>query len=152
MLNCYSRRIFVTACAALFVGGAALLVTPPAYAAADGTITLEIYKAGFIAGVSGGSGTLTYKGKTYPLKIRGVSLGATIGISKAELVGEVFNLKKVADIAGTYSERQAGLALAGGNKVAELKNSRDVEIKVKGKQIGVEFALDLSGMQIDLKE
>jgi hypothetical protein len=152
MRSSSSRRVFVGAATALLVAGAALVVSPSAWAAADGTISIEIYKAGFIAGVSGGSGTLTYKGKKYPLSIGGVSLGATIGASKAELVGEVYNLKQVADIAGTYSAGQAGYAVAGGDKVADLKNSKGVQLKVKGKQIGLSFELDLSGLQVDLKK
>ncbi len=151
MSNKLTRRVFVFL-AALIAGASAIAFSPSARAAADGTIAIEIYKAGFIAGVSGGKGTLTYKGKKYPLSIGGVSLGATIGASKAELVGEVFNLKNAADIAGTYSATQAGYAVAGGSKVADLKNSKGVQLKVKGKQIGLEFALDLSGLQIDLQK
>ena len=147
----HSRRAFAATCAALLFGSVASVMASPA-AAANPTIEFEIVKAGFIIGGSGGSGTLTFEGKTYPLKIGGVSLGATIGVSKAELAGEVLNLKSVADIEGTYSATQAGLALAGGSKVAELKNSKDVIIKVKGKQIGLEIALDLSGLEIHLKK
>jgi hypothetical protein len=152
MLDLQTRRHCMTACAAFVLAGASVLAAPPALAAADGAIALEIYKAGFIAGVSGGSGTLTFKGKTYPLKLGGVSLGATIGASKAELIGEVSNLKDAADIEGIYTAGQAGLAVAGGGKVAELKNSKGVVIKVKGKQIGLEFSLDLSGLQVSLKK
>ena len=115
-------------------------------------IQFDVYKAGFIVGVSGGSGTLTYKGKEYPISIGGVSLGATIGVSKAEFVGDVFDLSSAGDIEGIYSGAKAGIALAGGEKVAELKNSKDVVLKVSGKQMGLELTLDLSGMQISLKK
>lgn len=102
--------------------------------------------------VSGGSGTLTFKGKEYPISIGGVSLGATIGASKAEFVGDVFNLSSAGDIEGIYSGAKAGIALAGGEKVAELKSSKDVVLKVSGKQMGLELTLDLNGMQISLKK
>ncbi len=139
--------------ALIAIGAAcALLAFAPAAVAANGTIQLEIYKAGFIVGGSGGKGTLTLAGKTYPLEIGGVSLGATIGFSKAELIGEVLNIKAPSDIEGVFTATQAGLAAAGGAKVAELKNSKGVVLKVKGKQIGLEFSLDLSGMQINLKK
>ena len=114
-------------------------------------IEFEILKAGFIVGVTGGNGKLIFGGKTYNLKIGGVSLGATIGASKTEFVGTAENLTKPEDIQGTYTAAQAGLALAGGKKVAELQNARGVILKVKGKQIGLEFSLDLSGLQINLK-
>jgi len=73
-------------------------------------------------------------------------------VSKAELIGEVYNVKQPSDIEGTYSAVQAGVAVAGGGKVAKLENSKGVVLKIKGKQAGLELALDLSGMQVSLKK
>ena len=95
-----------------------------ASAAPDGTIELTLYKAGFIVGGSGGSGTLKFKGKQYPVSIGGVSLGATIGVSKAELIGEVYNMKQPGDIEGTYTAGQAGFAVAGGEKSPSSRTRR----------------------------
>jgi hypothetical protein len=145
-------RSFISTAATLIVAAGTMLFASLAAAAPNGTIALTLYKAGFIVGGSGGSGTLKFKGKQYPVDIGGVSLGATIGASKAELIGEVYNLKQPSDIEGTYSAVQAGVAVAGGGKVAELKNSKGVVLKVKGKQVGLELALDLSGMQVSLKK
>jgi len=141
-------RLLAPLVAALMIG----FVTTAHAEKADATIEFTVYKAGFIVGGSGGSGILHYKGKEYPISIGGVSLGATIGASKTELVGDVFNLGKAGDIEGTYSGGQAGIALAGGAKVTELKNSKGVVMKVKGKQIGLEISLDLNGMQVSFKE
>jgi lipid-binding SYLF domain-containing protein len=138
--------------AAVIVAAGTMLFASVATAAPDGTIALTLYKAGFIVGGSGGSGTLTFKGKKYPVEIAGISLGATIGVSKAELVGEVYNMKQPSDIEGTYSAAQAGVAVVGGGKVAELKNTKGVVLKVKGKEVGLELALDLSGMGVTLKK
>jgi hypothetical protein len=143
---------FIGTAATLIVAVGTLLFANLAAAAPDGTIDLTLVKAGLIVGGSGGSGTLKFKGKSYPLSIGGVSLGATIGASKAELIGEVYNMKQPSDIEGTYSAVQAGVAVAGGGKVAELKNSKGVVLKVKGKQVGLELALDLSGMEVSLKK
>jgi hypothetical protein len=126
---------------------------PPAETAAvaqPATIDFELYKAGFIVGVSGGKGTLHFQGRSYPLSIGGVSVGATAGVSKAELTGEVQNLQRVADIEGTYSAVQAGLTLGGGEKITQLENSKGVVLRVRGKQMGIELSLDLNGMQISL--
>jgi hypothetical protein len=147
-----SKRSFIGMVATLIVAAGTMLFASMAMAAPDGTITLTLYKAGFIVGGSGGSGTLTYKGKQYPVEIGGISLGATIGASKAELVGEVYNMKQPSDIEGTYSAVQAGVAVVGGGKVAELKNTKGVVLKVKGKEVGLELALDLSGMGVSLKK
>jgi len=145
-------RTFISMAATLIVAAAALLSAAPASAAADGSIAFTLYKAGFIVGGSGGTGTLKVKGKSYPINIGGVSLGATIGVSKAELIGEVHNLKQPGDIEGVFTAVQAGVAVAGGGKVAELKNTKGVVLKVKGKEVGLELALDLSGMEIKLKK
>ena len=147
-----SRRSFIGTAATLIVAAGTMLFASLATAAPDGTIELTLYKAGFIVGGSGGDGTLKFKGKQYPVSIGGVSLGATIGVSKAELIGEVYNLKQPSDIEGTYAAGQAGVAVVSGEKVAELKNTKGVVLKVKGKQAGLELALDLSGMGITLKK
>ncbi len=135
----------------LFVVGFLFNTAAFAEQKADATIEISLVKAGLIVGGSGGSGTLHHKGKDYPISIGGVSLGATIGISKAELVGNVYNLKRVEDIEGTYTAGQASAALAGGEKRVVMDNSKGVKIDVAGKQIGAELALDLNGMQISLK-
>lgn len=133
---------------------AAAVVSAPVLAEeqASGKIQFEVYKAGLVVGVSGGSGTLSYEGKDYPISIGGISLGATIGVSKAEFVGDVFNLSAPEDIEGVYSGAKAGIAIAGGAKTAILKNSKGVELKVSGEQIGVELTLDLNGMDVKLKK
>jgi hypothetical protein len=143
------RRAFFAGIAAIALVGASSALAQPK---PDAQIEFDIFKAGFIVGGSGGSGKLIHQGKTYPLNIGGVSLGATIGVTKAELVGEVYNLKRVEDIAGTYTAAQAGFAVAGGNKVADLRNSKGVQIKVRGKQVGLALEADLSGLQVDLKK
>lgn len=139
-------------------GAATLLLAPLAIGAADasaaagssGRISFRITRAGLIVGVGGGSGTLTFNGRKYPLSIGGISLGATIGIASADFVGRVRNLRRARDIEGTYSAIGAGLAAAGGGSVARLVNSRGVELEVSGKQVGFMFSIDLSGLRIRL--
>jgi lipid-binding SYLF domain-containing protein len=68
---------------------------PPAQAKTQlASIRFKVFKAGLIFGVGGGEGVLTFKGKKYPINVSGVSLGLSIGISKADMVGEVLNLKE----------------------------------------------------------
>jgi len=134
------------------LAAAAISASAAAQGQPSAKIQFEIYKAGLVVGVSGGSGTLSYEGKDYPISIAGISLGATIGASKAEFVGDVFNLSAPEDIEGVYSGAKAGIAIAGGAKTAILKNSKGVELKVSGEQIGVELTLDLNGMDVRLEK
>jgi hypothetical protein len=139
-------RVFVVALISV-VG----ILAQQATAEARATIQLTIFKAGFILGVGGGSGVLTVNGRQYPLTVGGVSLGATIGVSQADLVGTVYNLRDPADIEGTYSGGGAGLAVAGGRSVATVSNARGVVLKLRGRQVGFSFSVNLSGMTISLR-
>ena len=119
-------------------------------AAASGRIEFKLTRAGFILGVSGGSGSLFFQGKRYRLNVSGVSLGATIGAATVDFVGRARNLRRASDVEGSYSSIGAGVAAAGGGAVARLRNSRGVELEVSGKQIGLMASVDLSGLRIRL--
>jgi len=118
--------------------------------AETGRVRIKIAKAGFIVGVGGGSGTLTFKGKTYRLSIGGVSVG-TIGLASVNLSGTATNLQTAADIAGAYSAVGAGVAVIGGTKVARLQNGKGVIVELRGIQTGVDLSLNLSGMTVELR-
>jgi hypothetical protein len=141
-------RLFA-ATIALF--GILALAAPTASLAQSGRVQIEIAKAGLIVGVQTGRGTLTYKGRRYPLSVGGVSVGATAGASRALLVGTVRNLRRVSDIAGPYAAAEAGLAIVTGGKAARLRNARGVLLELRGHQVGLELSLDLSGMEIALR-
>ena len=134
-----------------FMVAAVMLTGAPSLSYAEnGSVRMKITKVGFIVGVGGGSGILTFKGKQYRLSIGGVSAG-TIGVSGMDLVGTATNLRTAADIAGAYSAASAGLAVAGGAKVATLQNSNGVVLQLQGKQVGFEASLALSGLTISLR-
>ena len=135
----------------LLVPAAAGMAEASAAAGSSGRISFRLTRAGFIFGVGGGNGTLTFNGKRYPLTIGGISLGATIGVASADFVGRVRHLRRPGDIEGPYSAVGAGLAAAGGSSVARLRNSRGVELEVSGKQVGFMASVDLSGLRIRLE-
>lgn len=114
-----------------------------------GRIHAKILKAGFIVGLGGGSGTLTFHGRRYPLRLGGISAGV-LGVSGMDLVGTASNLRTAEDIAGAYTAVGAGFALVGGAKVARLQNARGVVIELHGVQIGLSVSLNLSGLTIDM--
>ncbi len=116
------------------------------------TIEIKNWNVGFIVGYGGGKGKLHHDGKSYPLKISGLRVGAAVGIAKANLSGDVYNLTKPEDIEGDYSAGAASAAVIAGGKVWSLENDKGVLIKVKGTEKGLELALDISGMTIKLDE
>jgi hypothetical protein len=58
-----------------------------------GRIRFNVVKAGFVIGGSGGSGTLLFHGRYYPLAIGGVSYGFTFGASATDFFGTVSNIR-----------------------------------------------------------
>jgi hypothetical protein len=118
--------------------------------AATGSVSLHIASAGFIFGVTGGSGTLIFRGSQFPLRVGGISAGALIGVSATDLVGTAVNLHSPGDIAGIYSAIGAGMSVAGGRSTAQLSNANGVVLRLHGRQVGFSFSIDLSGMSISL--
>jgi hypothetical protein len=143
------RSLGVGAIAALALG----LAAPAALAASstpDATITFHGGGVGFIAGVHWGSGTLHFQGKDIPVKVSGLDVG-TVGASKYSATGNVYNLRQVSDIAGTYAAVGAGATIAGGAHVLDMSNSAGVNIKAKASTAGLDLKLGPSGMTIKLK-
>ncbi len=140
---------------ALRCGAVALLLSALALVtqarAETGVLRVEVAKAGFIFGVGGGSGTLLFRGRSYPLSVGGVSFGATIGASKSDLVGHAYNLHQPSDIAGTYSAVGGGLAVAGGRSSVRLQNAKGVVIELRGRKVGFEFSANISGVDVQLR-
>ena len=64
-------------------------LAPPSHAQAMGNIRVAVVKAGLIAGAGAGRGVLTYRGRDYPFRVYGLSLGVTAGASVMRLTGRV---------------------------------------------------------------
>ena len=124
-------------------------VALPAYAD-TGSVRFRVSKAGFIVGVGGGTGILNFHGKSYPLSVGGLSVG-TFGAASADLVGRAYNLHRPQDIVGTCSAVGAGVAVAGGATAARLQNANGVVLEVRGRQVGLEASLNLSGMTLSMR-
>lgn len=137
--------------AAALMAALVLALAPSPSAAQTGSVRIELVRAGFIVGVSGGSGTLSYGSKRYALGVGGVSVGATIGAAKVVMVGTARNLRRASDIAGVYTAAGAGGAILRGGRVARLQNANGVILEVRGREVGLEFSIDLSGMSISMR-
>ena len=58
----------------------------------SGFVTLSFVKAGWVIGGNVGQGTLTFRGRTYPVSVGGLSYGFTFGGSQTYLRGRVSNI------------------------------------------------------------
>src|ERR1700751_3008824 len=132
---------------ALSVTGAGLMA---AYAE-SGSIRFNVIKAGFVAGGSGGSGTLVFQGRSYPLSIGGVSYGFTFGASATDFVGTVSNIRRPTDVNGVYGAAGAGVAVGPGAGGIVLTNQNGAVLTLAGRQTGLIVAADLNGLVITLR-
>ncbi|CAL8971418.1 hypothetical protein RHODGE_RHODGE_04140 [Rhodoplanes serenus] len=129
----------------------AVLGTVPAALADSGSVSITIFKGGWFIGGSGGSGTLTFQGRRYPLSIGGLSAGLVFGASKANLYGRVSNIRRPSDVAGVYGAAGAGGALGPGAQAIVLRNEKGAVLELRGRQVGLIANLDLSGMAVALR-
>ncbi len=126
-------------------------VSATATLADTGYVTLTIYKAGWVIGGSGGTGTLNFGGRTYDLSAGGLDYGLVFGGSKTVLRGKVRNITKPSDVAGVYGAAGAGLAVGSGARAIILTNQKGAVLELSGRQTGLMANVDLSGLAISLK-
>ena len=117
----------------------------------SGTVSIRIYKAGFVIGGSAGSGVLTFHGKRYPLSIGGLSYGFTFGASETRFHGKVTNIRRPSDVAGVYAQAGAGAAAVRGAQAVVLTNQSGAVLTLTGQQAGLIVSADLSGLALSLK-
>ena len=136
--------VFFLAMAVATTAVAAQKATP------SGKVTLESTSIAAGIGVSWGDGKLTFKGKTYPFSIDGLSL-VDWGISKAQANGDVYNLTDPVKLGGTYVAAEAGLTLAGGMGGMVLRNQDGVILHLRSVSQGARLQLGTSGLIIKMK-
>lgn len=144
------RRTFVVHLAAMALVAVSVPVTP-SLAQASGQVRVKIVKAGLLVGGGVGSGVLTYRGRSYPFRITGVSLGITAGATVGRLDGRASGIREIGDFAGTYSSVGGGAALVGGVNGAHLRNDKGVTMVLQGPKAGLEFAANLSDITVSLR-
>ena len=138
-----TTRLAVIALFAIVLPAASSLAQAPGY------VRVKFVKAGVMVGAGGGSGVLTYRGRDYPFRVSGLSLGVTAGASISRLEGWASGIRQVSDFAGTYSS--VGGAFVGGFGGIQLGNEKGVKIALQGPRAGMEFAANLTEVRISLK-
>ena len=117
----------------------------------DATLRLSTGGIALGIGVNWGSGTLTYKGKSYPVKVKGLSVGR-VGATSSSAYGEVFNLKHLQDFNGHYNVGGAGtrgVTLGAGKTGTIMSNQAGVIVRVSSTQNGI--AVNATGGGVDLQ-
>ena len=118
--------------------------------------TLQLSGGSVAAGIgfSWGKGTLTYKGKDYPISVNGLSLGK-VGVTSSSANGEVFNLKHLQDFNGHYHAGGAGrrgVTLVSGRSATAMTNQAGVTVLLSSTQRGVDVNLAGAGVDMAIKK
>jgi hypothetical protein len=96
----------------------------------------------FVAGVGGGSGTLSFQGQTYPFRFAGTVAGPGGGVEKISASGPVYKLASVADFSGRYTQStgKAGFSSSGSSDLW-LENNAGVIMHLEGTSTGAMLTL-----------
>ena len=117
-----------------------------------GKVSIEEKQFGLPLGGSTGSGTLAFHGKKYPFKLKGLSAGVNVGISKMSATGAVYDLKQVAQFPGTYTKFESSVALGGGMGGLHLKNENGVIMNLRSRTKGLDLNLgNMSGITVTME-
>jgi hypothetical protein len=117
--------------------------------------TLRLSGGSFALGIGfrWGSGTLTYKGKDYPVKVNGLSVGK-VGMTGVSANGEVFNLKHLQDFNGHYNVGAAGtrgVTLGSGKAGTLMTNQAGVIVRLSATQKGVDVNATGGGVDMQIQ-
>jgi hypothetical protein len=135
----------------LLISGLVASFAQAAAPPADATIRFSGGSVAVGIGWSWGKGTLTYKGKNYPVSVKGLSLGK-VGITGVTATGEVVNLKKLQDFDGNYTGVGAGITLAGGRSAVTIKNQNGVRVRVISTTRGADLTIGMGGVDLKIKK
>src|SRR6188472_2622160 len=118
--------------------------------------TLRLSGGAFALGVgfSWGSGTLTYKGKNYPVKVNGLSVGK-VGMTGSSAYGEVFNLKHLQDFNGHYDvggKGTRGVTVGGGKASTVMTNQAGVIVRLAATQQGLDVNATGGGVDMQIQK
>jgi len=115
----------------------------------DAILTLSEGSVAAGIGFTWGKGQLSYKGKAYPVKVDGLSVG-DVGVTRANARGNVFHLRKLADFSGTYVSAAAEATVGGGAGATVMKNQNGVVIELKSATQGANLKLGPEGLRLTL--
>ena len=102
-------------------------------------------------GGSWGSGTLHYQGKSYPFKVKGLSVGG-LGVKAVDAVGDVYFLEKLEDFQGKFAFRSAGATAYKGTGRSTYDNNKGVVFTLRAKTTGLALSLGLGAIDIVMEE
>ena len=117
--------------------------------------TLRLSGGSFAPGIGfrWGSGTLSHKGKDYPVKVNGLSVGK-VGMTGSSAYGEIFNLKHLQDFNGHYDIGGAGtrgVTIGSGKAGTVMTNQAGVIVRLAATQKGLDVNATGGGVDMQIQ-
>jgi outer membrane immunogenic protein len=116
---------------------------PPAF------VELQRSSIGAGLGVSWGKGSLSFEGNNYAFSVKGVSVG-DVGLAKMIAEGQVANLERLSDFAGTYVAVEAGATAGKGAGTLTMMNENGVSVTLASQREGLGLTLGAQGFSVTL--
>ncbi len=113
----------------------------------DATASITLTSLSFIGGIEWGKGELSFKGKNYTFKVKGLKVGA-IGIKRDSVHARVYNLKNPKDLGGNFLAGEAAATIAGGGSARVMKNQNGVEMHLSSVTMVADFTLGAKGLNV----
>ncbi len=113
---------------------------------------MSMFQAAFIGSGSGGSGVLSFRGRSYPFNIGGAGIGG-IGGSSIQAEGEVYGLDDIARFPGTYAQGRVGFAF-GTTSAGQLwlQNNNGVIMHLHASRTGLILSLGADAVLITMNQ
>ena len=134
--------------AAALMGG--MFAASTAVAEPDATIHFGGGSVAFLASINWGGGTLRFHGRSIPLRVTGIGIGA-IGADKFAAEGEVYHLRHARDIEGVYTAVNASATAGSSEGEIDMRNGNGVEIRAHSASEGLKLSLAPTGVEIHFK-
>jgi len=106
----------------------------------SGRLAFTGISLGLLLGYQQGEGSLEFKGQKYPFSITSYGL-ATIGGSKVDALGVVYDLNRLEDFEGRYMAATFGLTAWQGGNMTVMRNQNGVVIYLQSLRQGLELSL-----------
>jgi hypothetical protein len=116
---------------------------------ADARVHISGGSVAFLAGVSWGHGTVDFRGHSYRVKVRGLKVGS-IGAASFNARGNVYHLRRISDVDGTYGAADASATMGAGAGAITLHNDKGVVINMTSSSTGLQLTAAPAGVELEL--
>jgi hypothetical protein len=114
-------------------------------------VEMNNWQVGFIGQVAWGSGTITYRGRRYPFRVRGLGAGG-VGVARVRATGQVYNMTSLDQFPGLFGQARAGLVAPGAQLRGGLwlQNTAGVRMNLSANRTGLAAQIGADGLLIEM--